>query len=166
VAQIVEERPDAIVYAGLGDRPAERLLAALASALPTTPVLAGSGVLERAPLRFGPAPARVEAYSSLQPAASYGRRARRLLESVRRRFGPAAARPEALYGYEAARVALDAVEAGGSRRAAVVRAALRPRLRRSPLGPYDVHSTGDVSGQPMLLYRLDGGRFVPETTAR
>jgi branched-chain amino acid transport system substrate-binding protein len=161
VAQIVEERPDAIVYAGLGDRPAERLLAGLATALPDTPVLAGSGVLERAPLRFGPAPARVEAYSSLAPAGSYGRTARRLLEAVRRHSGPAAARPEALYGFEASRLVLDAVAKGGSRRAAVVAAALRPRPRRSPVGRYEIKRSGDVTGPPLVLYRLENGVFQP-----
>ena len=166
VSQLVDERPDAIVYAGLGDRPAERFLAALATELPTTPVLVGSGVLDRAPLRLGPAPERVEAYSSLGPAASYGRSGERVLESVRRHFGAAVARPEALYGYEAGKVVLDAVEAGGRARAAVVRAGLRARSRRSPLGRYEVHPSGDVSGQPMLLYHLHDGRFVPETAGR
>ena len=161
VAKMAEERPDAIVYAGLGDRPAERLLAALGDTLPTTPVLVGSGVLDRAPLGVGAAPERVEAYSSLRPTASYGRSAQRLLESVRRRYGPAAARPEALYGYEAARLVLDAVAEGGSRRAAVVRSALRPRSRRSAVGRYEINRSGDVTGPPLTLYRLENGSFRP-----
>ena len=70
VEQLVEERPDAIVYAGLGDRPAERLLAELATALPETPVFVGSGVIDRAPLRFGAAPARVR---GVQLAATGGK---------------------------------------------------------------------------------------------
>ena len=161
VADIVEERPDAVVYAGLGDRPAERLLAALAVALPATPVLAGRGILDREPVPFGPAPARVEAYSALQPAASYGRSAERVLAAVRRREGPAAARPEALYGYEAARLVLDAVASGGSRRPAVVRAALQPRARRSVVGTYEINRSGDVTGPPMTLQRLENGVFQP-----
>ena len=114
VAQIVEERPDAIVYAGLGDRPFDRLLTALATALPGTPVLAGSGVLERAPLRFGPAPARVEAYSSLAPAASYG--PGRALLKRGTPLGSGGGAPRGAVRVEAARLVLDAVAKGGSRR--------------------------------------------------
>ena len=84
-----------------------------------------------------------------------------LLEAVRRRSGAAAARPEALYGYEAARLVLDAVAKGGSRRAAVVRAALRPRARRSPVGRYEINRSGDVTGPPLTLYRLENGVFQP-----
>lgn len=160
-AQLAKERPEAIVYAGLGDRPAERLLSSIARALPDTPVLMGSGVLDRAPLHFSQAPARVEAYSPLRPAASYGPRAERVLESVRRSFGDGAARPEALYGYEAARLALDAVAEGGGRREAVVRAALRQRSRRSAMGTYEITRSGDVTGPPLTLYQLENGVFAP-----
>ncbi len=161
VEQVVAERPDAIVYAGLGDRPAERLLAELATALPETPVFVGSGVIDRAPLRFGAAPARVQAYSSLRPAASYGRGARHVLKAVQRVSGASVARTEALYGYEAARLVLDAVAEGGSRRPAVVRAALRPRSRRSVVGTYEINRSGDVTGPPLTLYRLEDGLFRP-----
>ena len=165
-AQLAKERPEAIVYAGHGDRPAERLLASLARTLPGTPVLMGSGVLDRAPLPFGQAPVRVEAYSTLRPAASYGPRAERLLESVRRSFGDAAARPEALYGHEAARLVLDAVAEGGGRRGAVVRAALGQGSRRSAVGSYEITRSGDVTGPPLTLYRLDNGLFGPPVGPR
>ena len=157
VEQLTEQAPDAIVYAGLGDRQAVRLLSALARSLPATPVLTGAGVLDRAPLRFGAAPARVEAFGPLAPAASYGAGAQRILAALRR--GGHASRPEALYGYEAARLVLDAVRQGGARRAAVVSAALRPGPRRSPIGRFEVHRSGDVTGPPMTLYRLDRGVF-------
>ena len=76
VEQLTEQAPDAIVYAGLGDRQAVRLLSALARSLPATPVLTGAGVLDRAPLRFGAAPARVEAFGPLAAGGELrGRRA-------------------------------------------------------------------------------------------
>jgi branched-chain amino acid transport system substrate-binding protein len=161
VDALAEARPDAIVYAGTGDRPAAELLAELARRLPATPVLAAGGTLDRQPVPFGAAPERVEAFSPLRPPAGYGRRGRRVLAELRRRGGAAAARPEALYGFEAARLVLDAIEAGGARRAAVVRAGRSPRVRRSPLGRYEIRSTGDTSGRPLALHRLRDGRFMP-----
>jgi ABC-type branched-subunit amino acid transport system substrate-binding protein len=118
-------------------------------------------VLDREPFRFGHAPDRVETFSPLRPAADYGRDAARVLEKVRRRFGARVARPQALYGYEAARLVLRAVEEGGEQRAAVLRAARTPEWRRSPIGRYRVTRSGDVSGGTMTLYRLENGLFQP-----
>jgi branched-chain amino acid transport system substrate-binding protein len=159
VAAVAEARPDVVVYSGAGDRPAALLFAEVARALPATPVLVTSGVLARAPLRFGAAPASVEAFSSLRPVADYGPGAQRLLEAVRRRAGARAARAEALYGYEAVRLVLDAVRDDGPRRAAVLLAGLRPGVRRARFGTYVVRPGGDVSGPPMTLYRLRDGGF-------
>jgi ABC-type branched-subunit amino acid transport system substrate-binding protein len=62
----------------------------------------------------------------------------------------------ALYGYEAMRVVLDAIAAAGADagdRAAVVRAALAPRERRSVIGSYQVLATGDISPARFAGYR-------------
>jgi hypothetical protein len=157
--QLAEQRPDAVVYAGLGDRPGERLLGALADLLPDTPVMVGSGMLDRAPVRFGPAPERVETYSPVRPVAADGRAARRVLRAVEKQDGGAAARPVALYGYAAARMVLDAVAEGGGRRPAVVEAAFARGTAGSPLGRLRVTREGDVANAPMTLYRLEGGTF-------
>ncbi|MBN1528442.1 MAG: ABC transporter substrate-binding protein [Thermoleophilaceae bacterium] len=164
-AQLAEQRPDAIVYAGLGDRSAERLLAALADLLPSTPVLVGSGVLYRTPLRFPRAPERVEAFSPIGPVSGDGPAARRVLRAVAARYGAAAARPEALYGYAAAEIALGAVATGGGRRAAVVRAAFTGGTPPSPLGRLRVTRVGDAEDAPMTLYRLEEGVFRPVANA-
>jgi hypothetical protein len=92
-----------------------------------------------------------------------------VLRRIVRRQGLASARPEALWGYESMRVALDAIVAaerghGPARRAAVVRAALTPRVRQSPIGGYRVHASGGVTGLPLALYRLDGTSFEPVAT--
>jgi branched-chain amino acid transport system substrate-binding protein len=166
-AELAERRPDAVLYAGLGDRPAELLLAALARRLPDTPVLAGGAVLFRGPEPFAAAPASVETFAPVRPAAGYGAAGRRLLADVRRRDGAGAARPEALLGYEAARLVIDAVHAGGGgNRAAVARAALAPRTRSSPIGRYEVLPSGAVSGTPLVPYRLWEGLFEPASNPR
>jgi branched-chain amino acid transport system substrate-binding protein len=165
-ARISELDPDAVVYAGVGDRRAAALLAELASLLPFTPVLAAGGLLDRRPLAFEPAPARVEVLSAVRPPNGYPRSARRLLEALRRERGASVARPEALYGYEATRLVLDAVRAAGGSRGDVVREALRARSRRSPIGRYEVGASGDVSEDKVAVYRLHEGRFRLEGVMR
>ena len=41
----------------------------------------------------------------------------------------------------------------------MIRAALQPRVRRSPIGTYRVRRNGAVEGLPLALYRLQGDRF-------
>jgi len=153
--------PDAIAYAGAGDRRAVALLSALSERMPETPVLGSSALIARRPLRYPAAPAVVETVGSVLPAAEYPAAAGRLLERLRRTSGAAAARPEALYGYESMRLVLDAISEGRGRRRAVAASALGAGERRSPMGPYEVRPTGDVTGPPLMSMRLSNGRFVP-----
>lgn len=118
---LAEARPDAVVHAGVAGRGTGRLLAAIESQLPGVPLYAASGILARprsAPIPA--APARVEA------------------------VGPAI--PPRRAGYEAMRLVLDAIEAGGRDRRRVIEAALRLGRR--------------LETDRLALYRLGGdGRF-------
>jgi hypothetical protein len=87
-----------------------------------------------------------------------------VLSRIARTQGADLAAPAALWGYEAVRVVLDAIRTaerngGPADRADVVRAALTPRVRRSPIGTYRVRRNGAVEGLPMGLYHLRGDRF-------
>jgi ABC-type branched-subunit amino acid transport system substrate-binding protein len=89
----------------------------------------------------------------------------KVLQRIARTQGRSLATPEALWGYEAVRVVLDAIrkaqtDGRPADRADVVRAALTARVRRSPIGTYQVHRNGSVEGIPMALYRLEGDRFL------
>jgi hypothetical protein len=63
---------------------------------------------------------------------------------------------------------VEAAQHGGrpARRADVVRAALAPRVRRSPIGTYEVRPTGAVEGLPLALYVLQGEHFELTRTLR
>ena len=65
----------------------------------------------------------------------------------------------ALYGYEAMRIALDAVggSSGPDERAAVTRQALRPRTLHSVLGTYTVQASGDLVPARFGSYRRGPG---------
>jgi branched-chain amino acid transport system substrate-binding protein len=162
-ADLAEVQPDAIVLALARDRQTPELLAALGEALPQAPLITGSGVLVSQPLVAAPggSPASVEAVA---PAPPEGTAARGVLKRIAREQGAELATPAALWGYESMRVALEAIRAaqrGGkpAERAGVIRAALRARDRRAPIGSYEVHRNGAVSGLPLALYRLEGDRF-------
>jgi branched-chain amino acid transport system substrate-binding protein len=159
VRELAEERPDTVLYAGVAGPLTAPLLAEIRRRLPGVIVVGTGGLMARR-TQLSEAPERVEALNAVTPASRVPRAGARLLRRVAARFGPARARPEALYGYESMRVVLDAVRSGGPRRAEVVKAALAPRERRSPLGPYEVRATGDVGADRFALYRVEHGRFV------
>ncbi len=160
VRDLAEERPDALLYAGIAGPGTGRILAQVDRALPGVPVYATTGVLARDPsVPIPAAPAIVEAVGPIPPARALPSEGRRLLARLRETMGGAVARPEALYGYEAMRLVLDAIRVAGANRARVVDEALRIRERRSPLGAYRVRATGEVETTRFGLHALRHGRF-------
>ena len=160
VRDLAEERPDALVYAGIAGPGTGRLLAQVDRALPGVPVHATSGLLARDPaVPIPAAPPSVTALGPIVPPSELPAAGRRLLARLRETSGAALARPEALYGYEAMRLVLDAIRAAGADRARVVREALRIRERRSPLGTYRLRATGEVETARFALHVLRDGRF-------
>jgi branched-chain amino acid transport system substrate-binding protein len=161
-----DAQPDAVVLALARDRYTSQLLAGLTRALPQASLITGDGVLVGTPLlaAAGSAPAPLEAIAPQAPRGSAAAPGLRILNRIARDQDPDLATPEALWGYESVRVVLDAIRAaqrGGvpANRAGVIRAALEPRVRRSPIGTYQVRRSGAVEGLPMALYRLQGDRF-------
>jgi branched-chain amino acid transport system substrate-binding protein len=158
--------PDAVVLALARDRYTPRMLAELTEQIPQAALITGSGVLVGEPLDVAGA-VSAPALEAVAPQPPAGRS--RVLERIARTQGPALATPEALWGYEAVRIVLAAIDKAQSQgrpadRADVVRAALTPRVRKSPIGTYQVRRNGSVEGIQMALYRLDGDRFEPVRT--
>jgi branched-chain amino acid transport system substrate-binding protein len=162
VRDIAEDRPGALLYAGIAGPGTGRILAQVDSAMPGVPVYTTYGMLARDPGKPIPAaPATVEALGPIPPESELPADGRRLLARLRETEGAAVARPEALYGYEAMRLVLDAIRAAGPDRARVIEEALRIRERRnSPLGPYRVRATGEVETTRFALHALHDGRFA------
>jgi branched-chain amino acid transport system substrate-binding protein len=161
-----DSKPDAVVLALARDRYTPQLLAGLVGALPRAALLTADGILVGRPLvaAEGSAPPRLEAVAPQPPRGQRAVAGRRILDHIAREQGTQLATPAALWGYESVRVVLDAIgdaQRGGgpADRAEVVRAALRPRVRHSPIGTYRVHRNGAVEGLPLALYRLQGDRF-------
>ena len=119
---LAEKEPDAVVMLCVAGRGTIPMLVALDDQLPGVPVFASSGILALPRLALPAGPERIEAFGPPQP-------------------------PEEA-GYQAMRLVLDAVEAGGRDRRRVIAAALR-RQRKLP-------------ADTVALYRPDErGRFAP-----
>lgn len=147
--EVAAERPDALLYAGPAGPVSSAVLAALAARLPAVPVLGGP------PLASGPGFERAPdgcALTGVPRSASMTPRGRRLLADLRHANGRVIG-PEALLGYEAMRLALQAVEEGGPDRLAVAKAARVERARNGPLGRYAVGRRGDVT-RPLACVEL------------
>ncbi|GAC1524409.1 MAG: branched-chain amino acid ABC transporter substrate-binding protein [Thermoleophilaceae bacterium] len=166
-AAVARRGPDAVLYTGLGGAGAGSLLAAIGAALPRAHLFASSSLATASP--SPPELPDIDFVKPALPARSYGAAARRLLARLTAQLGTSID-PEALYGYEAMRVVLDAINRAGrrsNRRDAVVSRALEPRARRSPIGGYSVIPGGDVSTTRLGEYRHSGGRtaFVGAASA-
>jgi branched-chain amino acid transport system substrate-binding protein len=165
--KVAQDRPDAVIYTGIGDATAGPLLAAIERALPAARLYGSSALASASSLP--PGLPDVQFLSPVLPPRAYGPPARRLLARLRQGPAPPAG-AEALYGYQAMRVVLDAVLAAGAGagdRAAVVRAALAPGMRRSVIGDYRVLRSGDVAPARFGAYRHTGAglRYLGERTA-
>jgi ABC-type branched-subunit amino acid transport system substrate-binding protein len=119
---LADERPSAIVYAGTPGEAFAPLLDALAAELPGARVWGAAGLAAADAPDAGPG---FSYLSPLLPPEEYSHRGRKLL----RRIG---GEREALYGYAAVRTVLDAIEASGGDRIAVLRAALAEGGPASP----------------------------------
>src|SRR3954447_17997715 len=166
--KIAQDRPDSVLYTGLGDATAGPLLTAIERRLPGARLFGSSALASASPPPQGLPP--IQLLSPLLPASDYGPRARRVLARLKAKRS-AAPRVEALYGYEAMRLVLDAIGDSGSDpgdRAQVARAGLEPRSRRSVIGNYRVLSNGEVSSARFGAYRYSasGLRFLGERVAR
>lgn len=157
VEEVAAARPDAIVFTGAAGPTASRLLAALAVRMPGVPVYGGPGLASKSPSTQ--VPERTQAFTGVLREAARPQRARRLMAAFWREHGRRSVHPEALLGYEAMRLTLDAIDAGGPNRKAVVRAALSPRERDGVLGGYEVLRWGDVDG--LRVVPLDLHRAAP-----
>jgi ABC-type branched-subunit amino acid transport system substrate-binding protein len=86
--------------------------------------------------------------------------------AFRAAYGHAPA-PQAVFGYEAVKAVLTALDKAGSsagNRGTVVKDFLGIRNRRSAIGTYSITKTGDISfvgGAPFVISRIEGGKLVP-----
>jgi ABC-type branched-subunit amino acid transport system substrate-binding protein len=159
-AKVAAEKPNAVAYLGLAGPSAGLALGALTQALPGTPIYGSNGLASATATSDAELPT-IDLLDPILPVRDYAASARRVLSRLSSETGVAAP-VDGLYGYEAMRLVLDAIEAtrpDPADRTKVAAAALKPRTRKSVLGVYAVKPGGDVSNARFAAYRLASGRL-------
>ena len=159
---LAEDKPEAVIYRGIGGDPAATILAAMAD-----PALAGTHLIAAAPLATPDAlpagqPAhRLPVVTPMLPARQYPAAGRRILKRLA--HGEGATPPvEALYGYESMHVVLEALRAAGkdaADRAAVIDGARAEGPHGSVIGHYRFDRRGDTTRSRLALYDVQGGEL-------
>jgi branched-chain amino acid transport system substrate-binding protein len=168
-AKIAATGADAVFFVGSTRPGVVQLWRALSLAEPSLQLYAPGAVVD-APFIAAIGSARGETRVTRPPLAlsDYPPASRRFLASFRGVYGYTPA-PDALYGYEAMRAVLDAIDRGEAAagnaaltRPDVVRAFFRTRARGTVLGDYDIDPSGDTSLHQFGAYRAVGRqlRFV------
>jgi branched-chain amino acid transport system substrate-binding protein len=94
--------------------------------------------------------------ATLAPSA-YPASGREMFSAYRRRYRDRFPDPYAIYGYEAMQLALDAVDAAGDDRAAVVGWLFAVRDRNCVLGRYSIDRYGDTTLKGYGVHRISRG---------
>ena len=143
--RIRRSRAQAMLFGGISDNNAAQLYRDVHRAAPRMKLLGADGVLNLPALPF-----TVYVTYDILDWSAYPQSARDFEAAFKQRYG---FEPDTygLYGFEAMRLALDALAAAGDRpdidslREAMVAAAFATRDRDSPLGRYSIDSHGDAT---------------------
>jgi branched-chain amino acid transport system substrate-binding protein len=158
---------DCMVYAGITANNAVQLFKDFAAAAPKARLSGADGISDESftdPANGG-LPADVARRTRITVATlapdQYPPEGREFFRSYERRYGDASPDPWAIYGYEAMRLALDAVERSGTGENADVLAALfETSERESVLGTYSIDANGDTTLTDYGVYSIDDGELV------
>jgi branched-chain amino acid transport system substrate-binding protein len=164
---------DCMAYAGITANNAVQLFKDFASALPDARLYGADGVADDSFTVSGegglPADVarRVKVTVATLAPDEYPQDGQRFFSEYERRYGDATPDPYAIYGYEAARLALDAVERSGSGdKPDIVRALFETRDRESVLGAYSIDEGGDTTLTDYGVYSIEGDELVFEQTVK
>ena len=162
---------DCFVYSGITANNAVQLFKDFEAALPEAKLYGPDGVAETsfADPKEGGIPASVArkvkvTVATLDPA-SYPPEGRRFFEQFEQQYGDRNPDPYAIYGYEAMRLALDAIERSGTgEKEDVVKALFDTKDRASVLGTYSIDENGDTTLTDYGVYTIEDGELNFEKT--
>ncbi len=162
--RVGSSRADCVLYGGAAEDSAVGIFKAVHASHPAVKLFAASAVADTSFARALPASVQRVTYltspdldTRLLPPAGQD-----FVSSYRRKFGKAP-EPGAIFGYEAMKVTLQAIQNAGDRGndpAAVVNAMLLITDRDSPLGKYSIDENGDTTLSDYGAYRVENGRLV------
>lgn len=163
-ADVAESGATCLFYGGTVDRAAVALLRAVGDRSSALRIYATGTPAASTVERLGPVARRVVLTSPVLDAKDMPEAGQEFLRSYRARYGTDAA-PSAIYGYEAMKLVLQAIQDAGDRgndRQAVIDATREVRDRESVLGTYSITRSGDTTLSKFAVRRLAGTRLVSD----
>jgi branched-chain amino acid transport system substrate-binding protein len=161
------------VYSGITANNAVQLYKDFAAALPDAKLYGPDGVAETgfSDPKEGGIPAEVAARVKLTVATlspdEYPPDGQEFFDSFREKYNEPNPNPYAIYGYEAMRLALDAIERSQTGdKADIVKALFATKDRKSVLGTYSIDENGDTTLTDYGVYTIDGGELQFDSTIK
>ncbi|MDP9376234.1 MAG: branched-chain amino acid ABC transporter substrate-binding protein [Actinomycetota bacterium] len=162
------EGADCFVFAGITANGAVQIFKDFSAALgPEAKLYGPDGVAESgfADPKEGGIPASVAkqtkvTVATLEPS-SYPAEGRQFFQAFEREYGDKTPDPYAIYGYEAAQLAMDAIKRSGTgEKEDIVKALFATKERESVLGTYSIDENGDTTLTTYGVYTIDNGELA------
>ncbi|HEX5618074.1 MAG TPA: branched-chain amino acid ABC transporter substrate-binding protein [Solirubrobacteraceae bacterium] len=164
---------DCFVYSGITANNAVQLYKDFSAALPDAKLYGPDGVAESgfADPKEGGIPADVAAKTKVTVATlspdEYPPEGQEFFKEFSEKYGEDNPDPYAIYGYEAMRLALDAIErSGDASKENIVKALFETKDRESVLGTYSIDENGDTTLTDYGVYSIDGGELKFDSTIK
>jgi branched-chain amino acid transport system substrate-binding protein len=162
---------DCVVFSGITANNAVQVFKDFAAALPDARLYGPDGVAETsfADPSEGGIPASVAERTKVTVATlspdEYPEEGQRFFQDFEEKYGDRNPDPYAIYGYEAMRLALDAIErAGSSEKQDIVDAIKDTEDRESVLGTYSIDDNGDTTLTDYGVYTVQDGELEFDKT--
>jgi branched-chain amino acid transport system substrate-binding protein len=166
-AKAAQEGADCFVFAGITANNAVQLYKDFAAALPDARLYGPDGVAEAGFIdpKEGGLPPDVASRVTLTVATlspdQYPEGGQAFFDAFREKHDEPNPNPYAIYGYEAMRLALDAIARSGTgERADILAALFETKDRESVLGTYSIDENGDTTLTDYGVYTVEGGELV------
>src|SRR3954470_6420184 len=164
---------DCMVYSGITANNAVQIYKDFAAALPDAKLYGPDGVAESgfSDPKEGGIPADVASRVKVTVATlspdEYPPEGQQFFDDFSKKYGDKNPDPYAIYGYEAMRLALDAIERSGTgKKEDVLKAIFETKDRQSVLGTYSIDENGDTSLTDYGVYSIDGGELKFDKTIK
>jgi branched-chain amino acid transport system substrate-binding protein len=158
---------DCFVFSGITANNAVQLYKDFAAAIPDAKLYGPDGVCESGFVdpKEGGIPANVGSHfkctSPTLPEAELPPEGQEFFTQYADKYGDKSPDPYAIYGYEAMRLALDAIERSGTgEKADILKALFDTEDRQSVLGTYSIDDNGDTTLTDMALESIENGRLT------
>ena len=164
---------DCFVFSGITANGSVQIFKDFASALPDAKLYGPDGVAESgfADPKDGGIPVsvgkRVKVTVATLDPESYPPEGQEFFDTFEKEYGEKNPDPYAIYGYEAARLVLDAIErAGSAEKADVLKALFDTKDRESVLGTYSIDENGDTTLTDYGVYTIEDGELTFDKTVK